>query len=142
MIVAMNIGGRQQLSPQQLRRRRIGKKVLACNRIARVLERTTGASAKKKQQKTPRFKPTKLQVLVTSASIVVVTLVVGGGYTLFHNYQVEQQKQAAAANAIRVEAAEAKSAECRAKKAEEKADQIGMITYDELYDYKSCDQVE
>jgi hypothetical protein len=65
------------------------------------------------------------------------------GVTVLHSYSTrladEQKNEAAKQIASQKERA-AKADACRRAKAEQKADLIGKVTYDELYDNDECDR--
>lgn len=117
--------------------RRIGKKILSCSRTATLLY----GELKQKKWHFPKIQLTKKNIAI-AGGVVVLVAASGVGYKIYDNYQIEQKRVAAEQKAVRDAAARVKSNECRAQKVAAKADQIGKITYDELYDYTVCDYLE
>lgn len=117
--------------------RRIGKKILSCSRTATLLY----GELKQKKWHFPKIQLTKKNIAI-ACGVVVLVAASGVGYKIYDNYQIEQKRVAAEQKAVRDAAARVKSNECRAQKVAAKADQIGKITYDELYDYTVCDYLE
>lgn len=127
--------------------KRIGQKAMSCGRVQTALEARMPkqVSKAKKNRKRPRISFTMpvlshLQLGILGAACVVL-LVSGVGYYFYYQ---EQDKQRAVAEQRRIEqdrAAEKIASECRRQKAAEKADQIGLLTYDQLYDYDECDKL-
>ncbi len=117
--------------------RRIGKKILSCSRTANLLY----GEIKQKKWHFPKIQLTKKHIAI-ACGVVLLIVACGVGYKVYDNYQIEQKRIAAEAKAVRDAAARIKSNECRAQKVAAKSDQIGKITYDELYDYTVCDYLE
>lgn len=117
--------------------RRIGKKILSCSRTATLLY----GELKQKKWQLPKVRLTKKHVAI-ACGVALLIAASGVGYKVYDNYQIEQRRIAAEEKSVRDASARAKSNECRAQKVAAKADQIGKITYDELYDYTVCDYLE
>lgn len=123
--------------PSSLRHRRIGRKVLQADRLARALSAT-------KPKKTKLLWP--MSSLRPKVIALVCAIVIGVGAIGFTGSQVyfaqvdKTQKAAAAERQSKLEAKSIAADACRREKAEQKADQIGKITYDELYDYGECEK--
>ena len=123
-------------NPSSIRYRRIGRKVLLADRLSRAL----GSGVAKKSpfsrlKALPRWK----MVAISCTALVTVGIVCVVGMQL-NAAQVADSQKAATEQQKNIEVKSAASAACRSKKAEEKADLIGKVTYDELYDYGTCDK--
>ena len=62
-----------------------------------------------------------------------------GAYLYWRGEQDKASRAAEQVQQERARQASIKSNECRKQKLAAKADQLGKITYDELYDYTVCD---
>ena len=120
------------LSPS--RTRRIGRKVLQADRIARLLKKPEAAP--KRTWPLPALKP-KTYAL-TGVMLLIVTLIGIGGSRIYlvqvaaaQKIEIEKQQKIAEFNSKEADA-------CRRKKTEEKAELVGKVTFDELYDYNEC----
>lgn len=120
------------------RRRRIGRKALQADRLSRALHADKREGTKHAAWRLPSMRP-KTVALICLVAVVVGTLGIGG--TQFYLAQVAATQKAAAAKQQAEQKAKSIAADaCRRKKAEQKADQIGKVTYDELYDHGECDR--
>lgn len=138
MILLMDMKGKNAgPTTRRIDHRRIGKKILSCSRTATLLY----GELKQKKWHFPKIQLTKKNIAI-AGGVVVLVAASGVGYKIYDNYQIEQKRVAAEQKAVRDAAARVKSNECRAQKVAAKADQIGKITYDELYDYTVCDYLE
>ena len=122
---------------QQIRRRQIGRKVLQADHLNHAL------NAGKRRSVVPNWKFLLARPRRTAAAGLVVVLVGAVGFGLMSAYQSQATTAQKAAviqqqNTIRSKSAAAEV--CRRQKAEQKADLIGKVTYDELYDYDECDK--
>lgn len=135
------------LSPRGVKIKRIGQKAISCGRVHSAIEArlpaTKAASSKKRKVPKISFRIPQLSYIQLGflGAACVVLLVSGVGY---YFYDREQDKARAVAEQQKLELdreAEKIASECRRKKAAEKADQIGLLTYDQLYDYDECDKL-
>ena len=118
------------------RSRRIGRKVLHADRLAKALG-TTRPKQAKSFRRYLTLKP-KVTVLATIAVIFLGSLSFGG--LQFYATQNTKAQKAQIAEQLKKEKVDSEKADaCRRQKAQEKADQIGKVTFDELYDYGECD---
>jgi hypothetical protein len=123
--------------PLAVRHRRIGRKVLLADRLARAVAPNT----QKRRSNDWRviFAKPKL-----AASIVIGVLVVGAlGFTGIQAYSAQQAetRQAEATEQFALQKEKAAEADaCRRAKLEQKADLVGKVTYDELYDGNECNK--
>jgi hypothetical protein len=123
--------------PSSVRHRQIGRKVLQADRLARALGSPTGKSAKR-IWRFPSVKP-KVLMISGAALVIIISASVFGARA----YMAQVAAKESAAAAIQIKQVRAKSAAanaCRQQKVEQKADQLGKITYDELYDYDDCEK--
>lgn len=142
----MGVPKMRTLSPRGVKIKRIGQKAISCSRVHSAIEdcmpSVKSAAGKKRilpkiHLRMPRFTFFRLAIL-GAASIVLVAGAAG-----YYYYDLEQEKtRAIAEEAVRKRNTEIEkiASECRRQKAIEKADQIGLLTYDELYDYDECDK--
>lgn len=120
-----------------IRRRRIGRKALQADRIARALT----ATAQKKPRKTWSVPSVRPRLLAVVCAVIIGVSAAGLAASHFYTARaVEAQKAAAVAEQKMLKAKSVAADACRRKKAEQKADQLGKITYDELYDHGECDK--
>lgn len=125
------------LQPASIRDRRIGRKVLQADRLARAL----GASKHKKAGRTWRMPHLKPKLIAVICAITIAVSAFGyAGSQYYLAQKAATQKTAAAKQDAQLQAESVAADACRRKKAEQKADQIGKITYDELYDYGECEK--
>ena len=117
----------------QTRRRQIGRKVLQADRLSQAL-----SSTPKRSRKNIRFTRFIQPKFAAALSVAVIGFaVIGFGAVQFY----AGQRLAAQDTASKQERAKSISADaCRRQKAEQKADLIGKVTYDELYDGDECDK--
>jgi hypothetical protein len=119
------------------RNRRIGRKVLAADRLAHALNTSTEKKTRKDWRKT--FLRSKL--VVTALVCVVAFSILGWiASQAYFAQQISVQKAEDLRLAGERKAKAAKADACRRAKLEQKVDLIGKITYDELYDYGECDK--
>lgn len=119
------------------RNRRIGRKVLAADQLAHALGGSTAKKTRKDWHKT--FLQPKLVVPALVCVIVVGIL----GWIASQAYFAQQasvQKAEDQRLSDQQRAKAVKADACRRAKLEQKADLIGKITYDELYDHGECDK--
>lgn len=117
------------------RHRQIGRKVMQADRLAYVLDMKNGRASNDKWYASFMRRRT---IAFVCAGIMIV------GALSFGISQFNSSQNAAAQQAVdtaqRIDGeAKTSAAACRQKKAEEKADLIGKVTYNELYDYAECD---
>lgn len=143
----MGVPKMRALSPRGVKIKRIGQKAIHCGRVFTALEARLPKAAVTTKKKRTRPKLSfripnlsRMQLAFIGAACVVL-LVSGTGY---YFYDQEQDKARAIAEEKQLERdqeAEKIASECRRQKAVEKADQIGLLTYDQLYDYDECDKL-
>lgn len=127
----------QATHPTSIRHRRIGRKVLQADRLARAL----GTAKHKKTRNVWRAPSLRPKVIALICVIAIGVGALGFGGSQFYFAQVDKtQKAAAIEQQSKLEAKSIAADACRRKKAEQKADQLGKITYDELYDYGECEK--
>lgn len=121
-----------------VRHRQIGRKVLKADHLAHAL----GARPKKRSRialpRIPAMRP-KLVAAVCAAVLLVAGLGMAGAQYYFAK-TAEAQKVAEAKHQVKLRANSIAAEACRRQKLAEKADQIGKITYAELYDGNACDK--
>ena len=135
MMRSMDI--REQQRQQHVRYRRLGRKMLASGRMAQTIEKRLGVApaTRKRRIKLPKinyqFRRWHAFVLLTVVALAIIGT--------FVSHQLRQQELA------RKEAAQAKAQQaaveklkvrqaCLADVASKKHDQLGKVTYDQLYD--------
>lgn len=115
---------------QRVNRKRIGRKAIACGRIASAMEAKLAA----KETNKPRF---SLQLTRVHGFIMAGVLVLGllgfGGWTVYARQQAEQLRIAEKARLETEKKLAEKRQECFKSTVADKADQIGKLTYDQLY---------
>ena len=117
-------------APQRVNRKRIGRKAIACGRIAAAMDAKAIVSEAKKPKFSLQFTRVHAFILV---GIVVLSLAGFGGWTAFSRYQAEQQRIADAARLQEEKKLAERRQECFKSTIANKADQVGKVTYDELY---------
>jgi uncharacterized protein HemX len=117
--------------------RQIGRKVLKADHLAHVLSVRSKQPARR-TFRLPALKPKMIAAVV--AAVILVTALGIGGAQFYFSKTAETQKIAAAKLQTKLEAKSIASEACRQQKLAEKADQIGKITYAELYDGNACDK--
>jgi len=118
------------------RKKRIGRKAIATVRVAISIDRKldTATPSKKKFQ----FKYSFQKWHMYTALAVVVVVIVGTFVLNAVNAQIATQKAADQARQQKIDAAaEKKRDECRSQIVSANPDQLGKLTYDELYG-KQC----
>jgi len=120
-----------------LRNKRIGRKVLLADRLAYSLSVNT-------QNKTRmRWRAVLARPkIIAAASLGILVLgtlgFIGVG---FYSAQLADIRETEAARQLSLDKEEAAKADaCRRAKLEQKADLVGKVTYDELYDGDECDK--
>lgn len=120
-----------------IRNRRIGRRVLQADRLSMVLS----TASQKKARTLWRVPHISRKVLIAACVALVCIGIVGGiGMQRYSAQVAAAQKAAAAKQLAELKAKSASADACRREKAEQKADLIGKITFDELYDYGACDK--
>ncbi|AGL61886.1 hypothetical protein L336_0176 [Candidatus Saccharimonas aalborgensis] len=117
-----------------LYRRKIGRKAITSARMMSSIEAKAevGVHSVKKTKKLPKIQFSRKQY-ITAAIILILGLIGSMGYMYLQNESakraqaVEQQRQAAQREL------DLKAVECRARVADQKKDQIGKVTYGELF---------
>ncbi len=118
------------------RSRRIGRKALQGDRLARALSASQQARPKRSLHL-----PLRPRAIAITAAVVISIGVLGFAGSQFYLAQAATaQKAAAVERQSKAKASSLAADACRRKKVEQKADQIGKLTYDELYDYNECDK--
>ena len=121
------------LSPTGQRRLRMGRKAIACGRMQSAIEGRTGTkSTDNRRGFKLSYRPTRLHLV----GMAIMVLVVGsgiGGYAMYERHQAKQRDIAEKARLEEARIASEKAAACRARVASTKTDQLGKITYAELY---------
>jgi hypothetical protein len=119
------------------RHRRIGKKVLLADRLARALNPTSHVPAKRSLS----LPPLNRKLLTISFIAVALVGTLGFGGSQFYLAKATAAQEAAAAKMQAAQQIKSRAADaCRREKVRQKADLIGKVTYDELYDYDECDK--
>jgi hypothetical protein len=124
-------------SPASPRDRRFGRKALQADRLARALQ-SSKTSTPKRSWRLPVPKPKNLL-------IACAVLVFAGGASVialqYFSSQAAVRQKAEDLQMQKIVKAKSLAADaCRRKKAAEKIEQIGKVTYDELYDHGECDK--
>ena len=122
--------------PASVRHRRVGRKVLQADRLTHLLAQESKNTTKPWDILIVRPKLT----LAACALLIAVSAVGFGGLRFYAGQQAASEKAAAVKEQDRLRVRSTAADACRRKKAEEKADQIGKVTYDELYDGDACDK--
>lgn len=119
------------------RHRKIGRKVLLADRLSKALD----DSASKNSMSKLRIIPIRPKFIALLCIMIIIVGAIGiGGAQYFTSKAASAQKAADAARQEKKAAKSLAAEACRRKKAEQKADLIGKVTYDELYDYDACDK--
>lgn len=126
-----------QSSDTANRYRQIGRKALRAERIARSINSSMQAKPKR-SWRLPHLTP---KVIALLCALVVIVGVAGFAVQRYYHHQaLMAQIKADIKRQGELRAKSMAADACRRKKAEQKADLIGKITYDELYDYGECDK--
>lgn len=134
---------RKGSSPQHARVRRIGKKAIFYGRLAPALgvvppsKDARPGLLTRLVRKVRAFRPTRKQLIITAITLLVVGLATAGAI-MYQQKRLADEKAAAAAEAARVEKANAAAQLCYQKKTAEKKSMLGKVTYDQLYDKDAC----
>ena len=117
----------------QTRRRQIGRKVLQADRLSHAL-----GSAPERSRRNIRFSRFMRPKFAAALSVMIIAVaVIGfGAVQLYAGHRLAAQDTASKQERAKSISADA----CRRQKAEQKADLIGKVTYDELYDGNECDK--
>ena len=131
-------GNRQRAINQ----RRIGRKVITLARISSVMDRKLGSSQPIKKRRLPQiqFRFTKRVAFILGGAVLLAGLAMTGVVI----YQKQAAAVAAKAAEVKLEAERKEKASamaCRKQKLESKRELYGKVTYDELYDGNSCDNL-
>lgn len=122
-------------SQASLRDRRIGRKVLLADRLSHVM----GTSIKKR----PIVSWSTLRrprVVAAFAGAVVVVAVVSSVAHMYTTQAAATQKAEETKQQQLLRQKSIAADKCRQQKASQKAELIGKVTYDELYDKNECDK--
>ncbi|NCU37711.1 hypothetical protein EOL96_01440 [Candidatus Saccharibacteria bacterium] len=125
----------------KVRKTRVGKKAMHCCRtICAIEKRYEGSATQKRVFSIPKisWRPTRRQYAIASV-VVVMGIACAGGYGLVYAEQQKQQQEDYKESLERNRIANEKSNECREQKVAAKAELLGKVTYDELYDYSVCE---
>lgn len=128
----------QPPDPTLRRNRRIGKKVLLADRLSHAVGKTKRRNDPFRHVRAVASRPKSLAAALT----LVVAIGVAGSFAL-QAYTSRQTvaEEAAAAQELATQKAKAAAAdECRRGKLAQKADLVGKVTFDELYDDDECDR--
>lgn len=123
--------------PQSVRHRRIGRRVLLAHRL-------NPASKPAKQNRIAALKSRikarpKTSALLAVGFLALCVLATGGAH--LYSTTTAAAEKAATEKRYAAEKRDSLAADaCRRKKFEEKADLLGKITFDELYDNNECDK--
>ncbi|QQS22130.1 hypothetical protein IPM09_01120 [Candidatus Saccharibacteria bacterium] len=118
--------------------KRIGKKTMSIYRTSALLEKKSVQNKPRRTLRLPSWRPSRRQYIIAT-TILVFGLMSSGAYLYWRGEQDKASRAAERAQQERARQASIKSNECRKQKLAAKADQLGKITYDELYDYTVCD---
>ncbi len=125
------------IRPTLIRNRRIGRKALQADRLHKALAPPVSKKHKRSWQM-PSVRPKVLiAAFIALACIGTLGLI---GLQRYNSQANVAQKAAATKQLIELKARSSAADACRREKAAQKADLIGKITYDELYDYGECDK--
>lgn len=128
---------KQVTQSNSIRPRRIGRKALQADRLSRIL---TKHNSSKFDVANKFIRVHRVKLTAVSLAVIIFGIVGSFGIQAYNAQQVAAQK-AEAAKAQDIARQKSISAdECRQKKAEEKSELIGKVTYDELYDGNECDK--
>lgn len=127
------------LSPVGQRRVRVGRKAIACGRMIGAIE-SRYAPAKKSRRRPDFFayRPSRLHAIVLAA-LLIVSALGAGGYTVYQKHETDKRIAAEKVRLEKERIASQKAAVCRADLVKSKAEQIGKVTYGQLYG-DSCNQ--
>jgi hypothetical protein len=127
----------RRTSTQSTGHRRIGRKALQADHLSHAIEKNSSSNGNS-WLSLPSWQPK----IIAAVCVVIV----GGSLLGFMGMQAylsnisASQKVSAAVQQSKLKAKSIAIDACHRKKAAEKADQIGKITYDELYDHDECDK--
>lgn len=127
----------QASHPSSLRSLKIGRKALLVDRMSRTLA-NTGPTKAKRPSPTVLLQPRAIAIVCI---VAVVLVALGFACAQYYRTKAAEAHQAAAVDRQKklIEKSAAADA-CRRKIAEQKADLIGKVTYDELYNHGECDK--
>lgn len=129
----------------QTHRRRIGRKAMACGRMDVAIRSKIGddPAVSSKSRRKLSFAPVTAFAKRHALPLAIVgaVMIAGfGGYNIFtYQQRVREAEQQKKYEAERM-AAHKRIVECERRKAEQKPELIGKVTYDELYDYGACNE--
>lgn len=130
----MRIMKKRVLSPVGRRRLRVGRRAIASARMHRTLEERGAIKSPKRRItfRRPEYQFTKLHLGIACG---VVILLIGSlaAYSAFARQQASERAKAEAIRIQKQRLADQKAAMCRADVVNSKTDQIGKVTYGELY---------
>ena len=121
-----------------VRHRKIGRRVIRADHLNRALETKNKKTMLSWLRHVPSIRPRT--IALTGMAILVVTAATFGGLQIYLGQVAASEKAATAERQDELEAKRVAADACRRQKLEEKADQIGTITYDELYNHGECDK--
>ena len=110
-----------------VRHRRIGRKVLLADRISRAMD--SGSSNRWISLKS-FFTPKR--IMLTTSCLLLVAVLGFSGARMYNDQVAAAQKIQATEQQRILKANSAEADACRRKKVEQKADQLGKITYDQM----------
>lgn len=120
-----------------VRHRQIGRKVLQADRLSRALV----DNKNKKPTFVDRFSSVQRKTVIIVGLVIIGVGVLGfGGASMYFGQVAVSQKAAAVKQQAKSEKKSVEADACRRAKAAQKADLIGKVTYDELYDGDECDK--
>ena len=124
-------------SGQLLRHRKIGKKVLFADRLSHAM-RPRKSRLESFKDRLPTL--SRKQVIVMGVAVVVISSAALGAVRAYTSYAEAKQREVVKQQEVLLKAKSAAADACRREKAQQKAELIGKVTYDELYDYGACDK--
>ncbi len=124
-------------SKQSVRQRQIGRKVLLADRLSHSLKATQPTKVK---QLLGLLQQRPKTIALLCLSVALVGMLSFTGYQFYVAKAEAAQKAAATEKQTKLAKKSIAAEACRRKKAEQKADLIGKVTYDQLYDYDECDK--
>lgn len=120
-----------------VRHRRIGRKVMLADRLHHALEKPRQNRIKA----TWAFLRSRPRRTAAVCILLIAVLALGaGGVQYYQAKALASQKAAAAIQQQKITAKSLAAEACRQEKAKQKADQLGKITYDQLYDGNECNK--
>lgn len=80
------------------------------------------------------------QLIAIGLAAVLVSSVAIGAARAYTSYAEAKQREVVKQQEVQLRAKSAAADACRREKAKQKAELIGKVTYNELYDYGACDK--